>query len=84
MPRCPKDSKYKMGLYRKLVKSVAGSGTDRCRIERLASLLVKMRKRSESHFPFCPCGGGGALATELPLRRWSPQLLPVAEYYIMG
>lgn len=58
MPRCPKDSQYKIGSYRTLVKSVAGGGTYLCHIERLASLLVKMRKRSESHFPFLPCGGG--------------------------
>lgn len=83
MPRCPKDSTYKIGLYRKPVRSVAGGGTYLCHIER-SGLVPKMREQSGSHFPLCPCGGGGALATELTLRRWSPQLLPVAGCHVMG
>ena len=43
MPRCPKDSKYKIGLYRTPVRSVSGGGTYLCRIERLG-LVPKMRE----------------------------------------
>lgn len=43
MPRCPKDSTYKIGLYRTPVKSISGGGTYRCHIER-SGLVPKMRE----------------------------------------
>ncbi len=64
MPRCPKDSHIKIGLYGKPVKSVAGS--ERTPPHRKVEACLKMREQSESHFPFCSCGGGGALGYEVP------------------
>ena len=58
MPRCPKDSKYKIGLYRTPVKLPAGG-------ERTTHHRVVAEGKCEA-FPPCLWGAGGALGYEVP------------------
>lgn len=58
MPRCPKDSKYKIGLYRTPVKLPAGG-------ERTKHHREVAKGKCEA-FPPCPWSEGGALWYEVP------------------
>lgn len=69
MPRCPKDSKYKIGLYRTPARSVAGGGTYLCHIEMVGQLAGQNEKanliflsahvaEAELWQRSCHCGGG--------------------------
>ena len=61
MPRCPKDSHIKIGLYRNLVKSVAGG--ERTELHREATRRMSGKCGA---FPLCPWSEGGALGHEVP------------------
>lgn len=58
MPRCPKDSTYKIGLYRTPVKLSAGG--ERTKLHR------EVAEGKCEAFPPCPWSEGGALGYEVP------------------
>lgn len=72
MPRCPKDSKYKIGLYRTPARSVAGGGTYLCHIEMVGQLAGQNEKAKRISFSFLPMwrrrnfGNGVAIAEVEP------------------
>ena len=77
MPRCPKDSKYKIGLYRTPAKSIAGGERTQPH-GRLPALAANAKH-------FLPVYGAQAelWGTKCHIAEASPQLLPVVGCHIM-